>query len=146
MDGELAAMIVRPWGIGVIRGSGTRTGVRAMRDLYRAIVRDQVSPVTVPDGPSGPGGHFKAGAVMLASLSGAPLFPMAYRAAHGWRLPTWDGMVIPRPFTRIALALGEPQRIPRDLPAEGLEVQRRRMQETLDGLERTAGAALGEGT
>jgi hypothetical protein len=142
VDGDLAAMVVRRWGVVVVRGSATRTGVRAMRDLYRAIVRDRVAPVILPDGPSGPPGRCKPGPVMLASLSGAPLLPMACHAARAWRLPTWDRTLVPRPFTRVAIAVGAPRRIPRDLSAEALERERAAMEQTLDALDREAAAAL----
>ena len=52
-DGELAARVAERWGIRVVRGSATRSGTQALRGLYRALVREQVSPVVVPDGPTG---------------------------------------------------------------------------------------------
>lgn len=141
-DGELAARVVGAWGAQSIRGSSTRTGAQAMRDLYQAIVREGISPVTTPDGPTGPAGKFKAGTVMLAQLSGAPMLPISYAAMKEWRLRTWDRFVIPRPFTRIAIAVGKPRYVARKLPANALEDIRREMEEVLNDLERKAADAL----
>jgi lysophospholipid acyltransferase (LPLAT)-like uncharacterized protein len=142
VDGELAAQLVGAWGARSIRGSSTRTGAQAMRDLYQAIVRDGISPVTTPDGPTGPARKFKAGTVILAQLSGSPMLPISYAAKKAWRLGTWDCFVIPRPFTRIAIAVGKPRYIARKLPANGLEAIRQEMEDVLNDLEHKAADAL----
>ena len=115
VDGELPAMIARQLGAQVIRGSSTRTGARALRDYYTLLVRDQVSPVITPDGPSGPRFKFKPGAVLLAQIAGRPLLPMAYAASRCWQFG-WDKFVLPWPFSRIVIAIGAPVSVPRVLP------------------------------
>jgi lysophospholipid acyltransferase (LPLAT)-like uncharacterized protein len=137
-DGELAARVARRWPIRVIRGSTTRTGLKAMRDLYRATTTERISPVMLPDGPHGPARCFKPGAIMLAQLTSAPLLPMAAAAERAWHLGSWDKMTIPRPFTRVVVALGEPRRVRRDLPPHRLEDERRAIEEVLESLERAA--------
>jgi lysophospholipid acyltransferase (LPLAT)-like uncharacterized protein len=120
VDGELAAMLVRHLGAEVIRGSSTHTGARALRDYYQALSRDGVSPAITPDGPRGPPWKFKPGAVLLAQLSGRPIIPMAYAASRAWKIK-WDKFVIPKPFSRIAIVVGEPVYVPKGLKADGLE-------------------------
>jgi lysophospholipid acyltransferase (LPLAT)-like uncharacterized protein len=115
VDGEVPSMIATRLGAHVIRGSSTHTGARALRDYYQLLVKDQVSPVITPDGPSGPRFRFKPGAIMLAQISGRPMLPMAYAASSAW-LVAWDKFVIPRPFARIAIAIGEPVSVARDFP------------------------------
>lgn len=115
VDGEVPAMIATKLGARVIRGSSTHTGARALRDYYQLLVKDQVSPVITPDGPSGPRFRFKPGAILLARISGRPMVPMAYAASRAW-LVAWDKFVIPWPFTRIAISIGEPVRVERDFP------------------------------
>jgi lysophospholipid acyltransferase (LPLAT)-like uncharacterized protein len=112
VDGEVPAMIARRLGAEVIRGSSTHTGARALRDYYTLLVKEQVSPVITPDGPKGPRFKFKAGGILLAQISGRPLLPMAYAASRAW-LVSWDKFVIPWPFARIAIAVGEPRHVPR---------------------------------
>jgi lysophospholipid acyltransferase (LPLAT)-like uncharacterized protein len=123
-DGEVPARIARRFGARVIRGSATRTGVRALRDLQRTVVKERVSAVLATDGPSGPPRVSKAGVVMLAQLSGAPLLPLAFRARPALRLPTWDGLCLPLPFARVDVEVGALRRVPRDLPPAGLEPER----------------------
>jgi lysophospholipid acyltransferase (LPLAT)-like uncharacterized protein len=142
VDGELASRLIRGWGAYSIRGSSTRTGAQAMRDLYQAIARDGISPVTTPDGPTGPARKFKSGTVMLARLSGAPMLPISYAAEKAWHLRTWDRFVIPHPFTHIAIAIGKPRYVDRGLPASALEMIRQEMEDALNDLGRKAAEAL----
>jgi lysophospholipid acyltransferase (LPLAT)-like uncharacterized protein len=114
VDGEIPAKIAARLGARVIRGSSTRTGARALRDYYQLLVKDEVSPVITPDGPTGPRFRFKPGALLLAQLSGRPLLPMAYAASRAWFV-SWDGFVIPWPGSRIAVAIGAPVFIDRSV-------------------------------
>lgn len=141
VDGELAAMIVRRFGGHVIRGSSTHTGARALRDFYDALVKENISPAITPDGPRGPRFQFKPGAVLLAQMSGRPMLPMAYAATHAW-LVKWDRFVLPWPFARIAIAIGEPRYVPRALGAQALEATQLEMAQRLKALFAEARAAL----
>ncbi len=144
VDGEIPAKIATKLGARVIRGSSTHTGARALRDYYQLLVKDQVSPVITPDGPSGPRFKFKPGAIMLAQISGRPMLPMAYAASSAW-LVAWDKFVIPRPFARIAIAIGEPVLVARDFPIGdevALQALQARMEQSLHELFQRAQAAL----
>lgn len=143
VDGELGAMLVRRIGGAVIRGSSTHTGARALRDYYQALVKDAVSPVITPDGPRGPRFKFKPGALLLSQMSGRPVLPMAYAASRAW-LIKWDRFVIPKPFARIVIAIGEPCYVPRVTDAAALERLQEEMQGRLRALFAAARAALGE--
>jgi lysophospholipid acyltransferase (LPLAT)-like uncharacterized protein len=143
VDGELGAMLVRRLGGAVIRGSSTHTGARALRDYYTALVKDQVSPVLTPDGPRGPRFKFKPGALLLAQMSGRPILPMAYAASRAW-LVKWDKFVIPKPFARIVVALGEPVYVPRVSDAAGFAALQVQMEARLHELYAAARSALRE--
>jgi lysophospholipid acyltransferase (LPLAT)-like uncharacterized protein len=120
VDGDFGAMLIQRIGGGVIRGSSTHTGARALRDYYQALVKDNMSPVITPDGPRGPRFKFKPGAILLAQMSGRPMLPLAYAASRAW-LVKWDKFVIPVPFSRITIAIGPPRYVPRGTDAAGLE-------------------------
>jgi lysophospholipid acyltransferase (LPLAT)-like uncharacterized protein len=141
VDGELGAMMVRRMGGGVIRGSSSHTGARSLRDYYQALVKDNVSPVITPDGPRGPRFEFKAGAILLAQMSGRPMLPMAYAASRAW-LVKWDKFVIPFPFARIVIAIGAPQYVPRVTAAAGLAQLQADMTVKLKELYRAAATEL----
>ncbi len=108
VDGEIPAQIVTSRGATVIRGSSTRTGAQALRDMYQVIVKDGVSPVTTSDGPTGPVFKFKLGAAMLSQMTKAPMLPIACAAKSAWYLDSWDQFMLPKPFTRVVVAVGEP--------------------------------------
>jgi lysophospholipid acyltransferase (LPLAT)-like uncharacterized protein len=141
VDGEIGAMIVRSVGGEVIRGSSSHTGARALRDYYQALSHDNVSPAITPDGPRGPPWKFKPGAVLLAQLSQRPIIPMAYAASRAWKIK-WDRFVIPKPFARVAIAVGEPVYVAKGLDAAGLERWQGEMEARLQSLFREAQHAL----
>ncbi|VAW52642.1 Lipoprotein [hydrothermal vent metagenome] len=108
VDGEIPAKIVSSRGAKVIRGSSTRTGAQALRDMYQIIAKEGVSPVTTSDGPTGPIFKFKSGAAMLSQMTKVPMLPIAYAAKNAWQLGSWDRFMIPKPFTKIVVAVGKP--------------------------------------
>jgi lysophospholipid acyltransferase (LPLAT)-like uncharacterized protein len=145
VDGEIPAMIAAKLGARVIRGSSTHTGARALRDYYQLLVKEMVSPVITPDGPSGPRFRFKPGAIMLAQISGRPMVPMAYAASRAW-LVAWDKFVIPWPFSRIVIAIGEPVVVARDFPISdesAVTALQSGMEQALHALFHKARAKLG---
>ncbi len=141
VDGELGAMMVRRLGGIAIRGSSTHTGARALRDYYQALAKEGISPIITPDGPRGPRFRFKPGAILLAQMSGRPILPMAYAAAHAW-LVHWDKFVIPAPFTRIAIAIGPPRYVPRVIDAAGVSALQTELELELKRLYGVAQEAL----
>jgi len=141
VDGEIGAMIVRNLGGEVIRGSSSHTGARALRDYYQALAHEGVSPAITPDGPRGPPWKFKPGAVLLAQLSGRPMIPLSYAASSAWKIK-WDRFVIPKPFSRIVVAVGEPVYVKKGLDAAALEALQLEMEQRLSGLFRDAESAL----
>jgi lysophospholipid acyltransferase (LPLAT)-like uncharacterized protein len=126
LDGEVASMLAARAGAHVIRGSSNTTGARALRDYYVAL-QQGLSPSITPDGPTGPRYEFKAGPVLLAQMSGRPMLPLAFHATRAWRFRTWDRFVLPVPFSKVVVAVGEPRHVPRGLDAEALQ----RWQQTL---------------
>jgi lysophospholipid acyltransferase (LPLAT)-like uncharacterized protein len=141
VDGEIGAMLVRRVGGRVIRGSSTHTGARALRDYYRALVQENISPVLTPDGPRGPRFKFKPGAILLAQMSGRPILPLAYAASRAW-LVKWDKFVIPWPFARIAIAIGAPRYVPRVLDSAHMARLQGEMEAELKRLFQRAREAL----
>ena len=141
VDGEIGAITVRRVGAAVIRGSSTHTGARALRDYYQALTQEGVSPAITPDGPRGPPWKFKPGAILLAQISQRPVIPMAYAASRAWRIK-WDHFMIPMPFAKISIVVGEPVYIPKGLDAVALERHQAEMEERLKALYEKALIAL----
>ncbi len=133
VDGEVPARIAGAWGANIIRGSANQTGALVMRDMHGALKRGS-SIITTPDGPKGPIFEFKAGNILIARISGAPLVPLACAADRSWRLTSWDRMLVPKPFARVVIAIGEPHVVPRDTAVDGLERHRVEMENALMSL------------
>jgi len=138
VDGEIPAQIIQDWGMAAIRGSSTRTGAKALRDMYNTIVKDKVSPLTTSDGPTGPIHEFKSGAVTLAQLTQAPMLPIAYAASRYWQLKSWDEFIVPKPFSTIVIAVGGAHHIDKQLTADELEEKRKLMEMDMMGCIETA--------
>lgn len=106
-DGELVTRYLSRFGVEVERGSSSRGGAAALHQLTRWL-RQGGEVVVVPDGPRGPAEVVKPGIIALARLSGAAIVPVAVGASRDWRLGSWDGFRIPRPFARCVARFGEP--------------------------------------
>lgn len=120
-DGDMSASIAKSWGTATIRGSSTRTGAKALRDLYQAITKNGISPVNTSDGPTGPIHIFKPGALMLAQLAKSELVPISYAASNYWQLKSWDKFIIPKPFSKISICIGKPVKVSKSLSEEELK-------------------------
>jgi len=76
-DGEIIARIISRFGHRAVRGSSTRGGALALRELIR-LGRSGADLVVTPDGPKGPRQVAKLGVVQLAKASGLPIVPLAF--------------------------------------------------------------------
>ena len=128
-DGEWIARIITKFGYGTSRGSTSRGGPRALLQLVREVKSKGVAFTL--DGPRGPAEVAQPGAVWLAKATGNPLMPFHCEAASSWTLKSWDRTQIPKPFTTIAMAIGEPLYVPRDTDDQALEEWRQRLQRSL---------------
>lgn len=133
VDGDVPARVARSWGAEVIRGSANRTGALALRDMQQMMKRGY-SIVTTADGPNGPKYEFKAGAVLMARIGDVPMVPIACAAERAWYLKRWDNFMIPKPFSRVVLAIGEPVKVPKTTPVNEIEPYRMQMQEAINRL------------
>jgi lysophospholipid acyltransferase (LPLAT)-like uncharacterized protein len=116
-DGEIATEMLRRWGVATVRGSTTRGAVSGLRGLLRAH-RDGHDITMAPDGPRGPRCKVKPGIVHVAKAMSGELFPVGAAGSRVWRLRNWDRMIIPKPFSRLLVIVGNPVAVPRGAGAE----------------------------
>ena len=109
-DGEYASRVVQHFGLRVVRGSSSRRGFRALRELTQCL-EEGTSVVLAVDGPRGPRYQPHAGAVALAAACNVPIVPISINAVKRWELRSWDRTQIPKPFSRIRVVVGEPLRV-----------------------------------
>ena len=129
-DGEIIARICRHVGFSVIRGSSTRGGTQALRQMMRASEKHHF--VVLPDGPRGPRRQFEPGVVFLASKTGMPIVLIGVGYDRPWRLPTWDRFAVPRPWSRAVLLFSAPMHVPSGIDRDLLERYRRSAEQTLN--------------
>ena len=107
-DGVLHASALRFQGFEVVHGSSSRGGARGLAAVIRRLRQGRDAAFAV-DGPRGPYGVVKAGALAAARASGGLLVPMGSSARHAWvARHAWDRFTLPYPFTRIVVTFGSP--------------------------------------
>jgi len=137
-DGEIIARIAESLGYRTARGSTGKRGERAPLARVRALEAGEEVGVT-PDGPRGPAFRYQPGALIVAARARVPILPMAAHASRAWRLRSWDGFMIPKPFARVIVAYGEPVLVDTD-NARAAAAQTERMEGVMaKTVERTRG-------
>lgn len=101
-DGAWLAAFFKFLGIGTVRGSTSRRGGQAMLEIYRKISRGEDVAIT-PDGPRGPRYKFNPGAALIAQKTRATVVLIGSEYRHAIRLKSWDGFIIPLPFSKVEL-------------------------------------------
>ena len=132
-DGECIAQIIKRFGYETSRGSTSHAGRRALAKLRRDMHAGKPAAFTV-DGPQGPARSVKPGAVWLAHLTGKPILPFHIEANRYWSTRSWDHTQIPKPFTHVAVVIGEPLWVPNQTEEIGLEHFRKRLETQLCAL------------
>ncbi len=134
VDGEIGVRILARFGSRAVRGSARRSGAAALRRLDKAIREDRQSPCITLDGSKGPRRYCKPGAIMVARMAEVPIVPIGFAARRAWRFPSWDWHLVPYPFSKVVIAVGEPYTVPKRLDAEALEHQRRALEDRVNAL------------
>jgi lysophospholipid acyltransferase (LPLAT)-like uncharacterized protein len=106
-DGEWIAKILHRFGFGTARGSSSRGGARALVQLRRDLADGRPAAFTV-DGPRGPARVVQPGVAFLAGATGQPILPYHVESDRHWTLNSWDRTQIPKPFSTVALVIGDP--------------------------------------
>ena len=130
-DGDYLACFLEHWGFVPVRGSSSRGGMEAVRQLVR-MARKGHSIAITPDGPRGPMQELKPGILLTAQLAGLPIVPATVGASSAWWPGKWDRFLIPRPFAEMRVRYGAPMRVPRGATEPDLEKLRVELQDRLN--------------
>lgn len=90
-----------------LKGEANMASARKLAKLVRRVKAGRDCYIT-PDGPDGPAYVIKPGTAFIAQKAKALIMPLGAYARHGYRLNRWDRYVVPYPFSRISIAIGEP--------------------------------------
>ncbi|HVO65014.1 MAG TPA: lysophospholipid acyltransferase family protein [Syntrophales bacterium] len=105
-DGELIAGVAEKSGWHAVRGSSSRGGKEALRNMINHLNQTRLAAHIV-DGPKGPAGTVKAGVIQLAHAADAAIIPFYVSADRAWYFNSWDSFFIPKPFARVVISFGE---------------------------------------
>lgn len=106
-----------PWRLN-LKDDMSMADARKLAEMVRMLRRGYDAYIT-PDGPDGPAYGVKPGVAYLAKKTGATILPVGAYTRSGYRLNRWDRYIVPRPYSRISVAVGQPIHIGSedDLPA-----------------------------
>ncbi|MFT6071223.1 MAG: lysophospholipid acyltransferase (LPLAT)-like uncharacterized protein [Bacteriovoracaceae bacterium] len=124
-DAEPVAYACRNLGHKVVRGSSRKGNVdkggkAAKEMMIEELKKGTPGSVTV-DGPKGPAREVKPGIIDMAKKSGSPLVGFAAISKSYWEFNSWDKFRLPKPFSKIVVAYGEPLMVPADASKEVFE-------------------------
>lgn len=126
-DGEIIANILSSFGFHLVRGSSSKGGGDALREMMRLLKADNDLGIAA-DGPRGPAEVLKPGAAQLGRLSGKAVIPISFSASRSIRLSSWDRFMFPLPFSHGVFVVGEPVRYEK---SEDMEAFRLRIESVL---------------
>ncbi|MBW1731999.1 MAG: lysophospholipid acyltransferase family protein [Deltaproteobacteria bacterium] len=134
-DGEYGAALARLLGFRSVRGSSTRGGSEALRELTEKVIQGAWGGMVV-DGPLGPPRVPKIGAMVMARNAHAPVLGVSWGADRCWILNSWDRFMIPKPFARVVVKYARPITIPTTADGDKLEEYRALLEKELNDATR----------
>jgi hypothetical protein len=148
-DGNLVAYTAKILRLGVIRGSRrakitgkSKGGASALREMLTTIEQGDCILMT-PDGPRGPRMRMGEGPLRLAKLSGAPVAAYALSTSNKILFNSWDRFMLPLPFGKGKIVLGEPVYVAANANDEQLEAKRLELEEIMNTCSQAADIAVG---
>jgi len=132
-DGSLLASGLEMCDVGLVRGSSSRAGASAVRELIDLPADRNI--VMTPDGPRGPRRQLKLGIAFLAAHTGRAIVPSGFAATRDWKIPgSWTNLSIPKPFATVYIMTGEPIPVPREASREVMAAILAQVQGEMDRL------------
>lgn len=141
-DGEMQNTIFNWLGFRTVRGSTGRGGARAAVECAR-ILRAGDTFVYTPDGPRGPSQKVQRGILWLAQKGKASIIPAAASARPRKLFRSWDQYLLPLPFCRGIIVIGDPIRIDPDADEAAVEQIGIELERELNRLQDLAEAEMG---
>ena len=131
-DGEFITRIMNRFGIDGARGSTSRGGSDALRELLRELERPQARDIGItPDGPRGPREKVQDGVLALAATSHRMIYPITLQYSSCWKLGSWDGFQIPQPGAVCRVIIGPAVAAPKSLEPSELDRVRGELERAL---------------
>ena len=132
-DGGMVARVLELFQVQPVRGSSSRRGAQALRELVAWGGRGYDLAIT-PDGPRGPRYVVQEGVISAAQLSGLIILPVAYHLNWKITVKSWDRLQIPLPFARVRVVMGAPLRVPPETDESGRAALRQKLEAELHAI------------
>jgi lysophospholipid acyltransferase (LPLAT)-like uncharacterized protein len=129
-DGAILADLVERFGYDTVRGSSSRKGASAIRQLGEVIAGGRDVVIT-PDGPRGPAYVLGQGIIYLAQQSSTEVIPINMEYSSSWRVNSWDRFIPPKPFSKVRVIFDRPHRVAATITEAEFETERLRLQEAM---------------
>jgi lysophospholipid acyltransferase (LPLAT)-like uncharacterized protein len=131
-DGQWTRKVIEWLGFGTAQGSSSRGGLRGLTVMAQRIKEGLDCGFTI-DGPRGPRYVAKVGPVLLARLTGAPIFVFHVAVDRGRTIEkTWDHFLLPGLFAHAILIGHPPIYVPQDADSEMIRAKHEEMQKALE--------------
>jgi lysophospholipid acyltransferase (LPLAT)-like uncharacterized protein len=134
-DGGLLTAILELFKVQPVRGSSSRRGAQAFREMVAWGRRGHDLALT-PDGPRGPCYVVQEGVISTAQMTGMPIVPVTYHLNWKIRVKSWDRLQIPLPFAVCTVTMGRALRVPRETDEAGREKLRLQLETDLRSVTR----------
>lgn len=129
-DGEKLVRVLNWFNLICVRGSSSRRGKEALRELTRLVEEGYDAGIT-PDGPRGPKYKVQDGVISLAQLTQAPIVPVSYLLSRKITFNSWDNFMVPLPFARATVRIGPLLNVPVDADEQLREQKRLELEQVL---------------
>ena len=122
-EGEIFARAGEYGGWKTVRGSSSNGGSEALKKMIRHLRKHRLG-MHILDGPRGPMGVAKAGAIQMARMTDAHIVPIEVQANNAWTFNSWDRFFLPKPFSKVTVRFKDPLPPLQVRDAEGFETAR----------------------
>jgi lysophospholipid acyltransferase (LPLAT)-like uncharacterized protein len=129
-DGQIAAGIAGRAGFHTVWGSSSNSARAALKGMIRRL-RDYRLAAHILDGPQGPAGEVKLGAIAIARGASAVIVPGVVIADRAWYLHSWDRFMIPKPFSRVTVKYLPKIELPAAMDKAEFENQRKKLEDVM---------------
>jgi len=127
LDGQIAAGVAKRVGFHTVWGSSSKSASAALKEMILRL-KDYRFALHILDGPRGPAGVVKAGAIAIAHGAGAVIVPGVIIVDRAWYLHSWDRFMIPKPFARVTIKYLPKLELPPEMNKAEYENQRKRLE------------------
>jgi len=129
-DGKIVAGVAKRSGWNPVRGSSSKGGTLALKDMIANLKKSKLSAHIV-DGPRGPSGVVKPGVIRLAHATNAVIVPFYIFAENSWQFNSWDKFLLPKPFSKVILRFDKMIPLQRTKDRNLFEKQRKQLEDIM---------------